>query len=96
MIRIVKLSFKQEYIEDFKQLFESRKERIRSFEGCTYLELWQDHDDPSIFFTYSLWNDEIHLENYRISTLFQDTWTTVKQWFSDKPIAFSADKLMVV
>ncbi|RYE00336.1 MAG: hypothetical protein EOP54_00715 [Sphingobacteriales bacterium] len=39
MIRIVKMRFRPECVEDFKQLFEERKEMIRAQEGCTHLEL---------------------------------------------------------
>lgn len=93
MIRIVKMTFKEEHVDDFKVLFEERKERIRHFEGCTYLELWNDKKQPNIFYTYSIWKDESNLEHYRVSDLFQDTWSTVKMWFSEKPEAFSAHKL---
>lgn len=96
MIRIVRLSFKHEHVNDFKQLFEERKLRIKNFEGCSLLELWQDHHIPSVFYTYSIWQDEDHLEDYRLSAFFEDTWFTVKQWFLEKPMAFSADKLMEV
>lgn len=93
MIRIVKMSFRYEHINDFKALFEARRERIRHFAGCTYLELWQDKENPGIFYTYSLWNEAADLEAYRVSDLFQETWSTVKQWFNDTPEAFSADQL---
>ncbi len=96
MIRIVKLSFKEEYIENFLFLFEERKQRIRNFEGCNYLELWQDKSEKGVFYTYSIWQDASDLENYRISDLFQDTWTHVKQWFNHPPKAFSADKIMCI
>jgi hypothetical protein len=88
------MHFKQEHIEDFKQLFESRKELIRNFEGCTYLELWQDEADSSIFYTYSIWKQPSDLESYRMSDLFQDTWSCIKKWFHDSPKAFSANKLI--
>lgn len=94
MIRIVKMKFMPEHIQDFENLFESRKEKIRNFEGCVYLELWQDKSDKSIFYTYSLWSDSSFLESYRKSELFEDTWSTVKKWFSEKPHAFSATKLI--
>jgi quinol monooxygenase YgiN len=96
VIRIVKMTFKEEHIADFNALFDARKERIRNFPGCTYLELWNDQNDPSIFYTYSIWEHESNLEEYRISELFQDTWSTVKLWFKEKPQAFSATKLMSV
>ncbi len=94
MIRVVKLTFKETHIDDFKSLFEARKERIKKTKGCIHLELWQDTKNPSIFYTFSIWNQSRDLEIYRMSTLFQDTWSTVKQWFSEKPEAFSADKLV--
>lgn len=96
MIRIVKLSFKEAHVNDFKQLFETRKIRIKNTEGCLHLELWQDVEQPTIFYTYSIWAEEISLENYRLSALFQDTWATVKLWFDEKPFAFSANKTMDV
>lgn len=96
MIRIVKMTFKEEHVEDFQKLFEERKERIRHFEGCSYLELWNDKQDRTIFYTYSIWEDASNLEQYRISDLFQDTWSTVKKWFHKKPEAFSADQLIAL
>ena len=96
MIRVVKMSFRYEHINDFKELFAERRERIRHFEGCSYLELWQDKDNPGIFYTYSLWDDAHNLEAYRVSDLFQETWMTVKQWFNDAPEAFSANKLIAL
>jgi heme oxygenase (mycobilin-producing) len=94
MIRIVKLTFKEEKILSFQQFFEQRKEHIRNFEGCTHLALWQDAAHENIFYTYSLWESEDHLNRYRTSSLFQETWSQVKQWFSEKPMAFSAHHLI--
>ena len=42
-------------LDAFKTFFEERKEKIRDFEGCTHLELWQDMLHKNIFFTYSHW-----------------------------------------
>lgn len=94
MIRVVKLSFKSEHIHDFKLFFDERKMKIRSVEGCSHLELWQDIHDEGVFFTYSIWNSNDDLNRYRESELFQETWGTVKQWFKQKPMAFSSEQLM--
>jgi quinol monooxygenase YgiN len=42
IIRLVKLSFKKDFLEQFLGELEKRKERIRNFEGCLFLEIWQD------------------------------------------------------
>ncbi len=89
IVRIVQMTFRTEAIADFKQLFEERKERIRHFGGCRHLELWQDSGNSAIFFTYSHWESEAHLNHYRFSEFFKDTWGRTKALFADKPQAWS-------
>lgn len=91
MIRIVKMSFAPEHIEAFKALIDERKEKIRNVEGCTKLEVYQDKAAPNVFFTYSYWNSEFYLNQYRNSELFQETWALTKQLFNGKPEAWSVD-----
>lgn len=93
-IRIVKMSFHEDKIEDFLDNFHQVKEHIRNFPGNRFLELYRDKDNPSIFFTYSYWDNEADLENYRKSELFNEVWAFTKQLFSDKPQAWSVDKLV--
>ncbi|MFN7100290.1 MAG: putative quinol monooxygenase, partial [Flavobacterium sp.] len=52
-----------------------------------------DKSNPSIFFTYSYWESEADLENYRNSALFKEVWAYTKAFFNDKPEAWSVDKL---
>ena len=92
-IRIVKLSFHQENIPAFLENFELMKEKIRNAEGNRFLELYQDKNNKCIFFTYSYWETEADLENYRNSELFYDVWNFTKKLFNDKPEAWSVDKL---
>ncbi|MGO4822184.1 MULTISPECIES: putative quinol monooxygenase [unclassified Flavobacterium] len=92
-VRIVKLSFHEENITAFLENFESIKERIRSAPGNQLLELYQDKTDKRIFFTYSYWETEADLENYRNSEFFNEVWTFTKKLFNKKPEAWSVDKL---
>ncbi|MBP6558155.1 MAG: antibiotic biosynthesis monooxygenase [Flavobacterium sp.] len=93
-VRIVKMSFHEENIPMFLENFDSIKEKIRGAEGNRFLELYQDKYNPSIFFTYSYWETEEDLENYRRSALFDEVWTFTKKLFNDKPEAWSVDKLV--
>jgi len=92
-VRIVKLSFHEENITAFLENFESIKDRIRSAPGNQLLELYQDKIDKRIFFTYSYWETEADLENYRNSEFFNEVWTFTKKLFNQKPEAWSVDKL---
>lgn len=87
--RIVQMTFRDACVPEFIELFEARKHLIRSFEGCTHLELWQDAAQPNVFFTYSHWQTDEHLEAYRTSAFFRDTWSKTKVLFQDKPQAWS-------
>lgn len=92
-IRIVKMSFHKENIPKFLENFNLIKEKIRNSPGNRYLELYQDKNNPEIFFTYSFWETEEDLENYRNSALFDEVWTFTKKLFNDKPEAWSVDKV---
>nr|WP_321222618.1 antibiotic biosynthesis monooxygenase family protein [uncultured Psychroserpens sp.] len=93
-VRIVKLSLEPSRIEEFLSNFESQKDKIRGFEGCEFLELYRDKHNTNIFFTYSYWQTETDLENYRHSNLFKGIWAKTKPMFNDKPEAWSVDKLV--
>jgi len=96
LVRIVKMNFREDGIDAFKKLFDSRKLQIRNFEGCSHLELWKDRLHPHIFFTYSYWRDADALEAYRHSELFANTWAQTKSLFAGKPEAWSVNPLAVV
>lgn len=83
------MTFKAENIAEFVALFEERKDRIRSFKGCTHLELWQDVSNENVFFTYSNWESEAELNHYRSSEFFKETWAKTKSLFAEKPQAWS-------
>jgi heme-degrading monooxygenase HmoA len=93
-VRIVKMSFHEEHIQAFLDNFELMKTHIRNSPGNRFLELYQDKNNKCIFFTYSYWETEADLENYRQSALFDEVWTFTKKLFNDKPEAWSVDKLV--
>jgi quinol monooxygenase YgiN len=89
IIRIVKMKFSSDKVNEFTTLFEERKQTIRSFPGCSHLELWQDAKDENTFFTYSIWDSEADLGHYRFSEFFKDTWGRTKALFAEKAEAWS-------
>ena len=93
IVRIVKLSFHPENIPAFLENFEQIKSQIRNSAGNRFLELYQDKQNPSIFFTYSHWETEQDLENYRKSAFFDEVWSFTKKLFNDKPEAWSVNKI---
>jgi heme-degrading monooxygenase HmoA len=95
-VRIVKMGFHEEHINAFLANFNSKKEHIRNTNGCQLLELYRDKTNPTIFFTYSYWDSEQDLENYRNSDLFKGVWAQTKILFNQKPEAWSVDKTIIL
>ncbi len=87
--RIVRLTIQEDHANDFRLLFESTYNAIRSFQGCSHLALYTDSGKPNVFITFSKWESEQDLDNYRQSELFIKTWASVKVMFQEAPIAFS-------
>jgi hypothetical protein len=93
MIRIVKMVFKPEMIEEFLVNFQEDKQKIRNFEGVEHLELLQDKANKNCYFTYSKWKSPEHLENYSNSDLFKGIWKVTKPMFAEKAQAWSVDSI---
>lgn len=95
-VRIVKMGFEPSKIDEFLSDFEAVKHKIRAFEGCEFLELYRDKHNTNHFFTYSYWNSEADLEQYRHSDLFKSVWAKTKPLFNTKPEAWSVDKVVTL
>lgn len=93
LTRIVKMEFQSDKVSDFLNNFEIIKSKIRNFPGCQHLELLQDKNQPEIIFTYSIWDSEEALNNYRKSELFGEVWPNTKSLFRSKPEAWSVNKI---
>jgi len=83
------MHFREDSLDKFQEIFEAARPLIQAFSGCQSVELLKDLSNPSIRFTYSLWNSESDLENYRNSELFKTTWAKTKLLFAEKPMAWS-------
>jgi quinol monooxygenase YgiN len=91
IVRIVRMHFREEEIEAFLQIFNANREAIRSFPGCTYMDLMRDLNSPSTLVTISHWNGPGDLEAYRTSPLFRSVWSRVRPLFARKPEAFTVE-----
>jgi len=93
IIRIVKMTFRDDSSETFKEFTISIKNTIKSFDGCLKLNVLRDKHNSNTFFTYSHWESEEHLNRYRDSDFFKTTWAKTKQWFADKPEAWTVEEI---
>lgn len=91
IIRIVRLSFNQNEVVKFLNIFNEARATILGFEGCQQLQLHKDADKDNVFYTISHWNEAIDLDYYRNSSFFQKTWAKTKLLFDEKPVAYSLE-----
>lgn len=93
LIRIVRMTFQEDRLDEFQSIFDKSKHHIRAFPGNQHLELLRDPDHPNVRMTYSLWASADALETYRQSDLFRTTWAATKALFAERAVAFSGEKL---
>ena len=93
LIRIVKMTFKPENISSFERIFKTSSHRIRSFQGCSHVELLQDMENPAVFFTYSHWETPDDLQAYRESDFFKEVWGRTREFFAERPMAWSLNQV---
>ncbi len=91
--RIVKMTFRPEEVNNFLDIFTLASTQIRAFPGCLHLELWRGKRQSNVLFTFSRWENEEALENYRHSELFRSTWAKTKPLFAERATAWSVDTL---
>ena len=89
IVRIVKMTFEPDRVDDFLEIFGTTKDQIRDLKGCAHLELLEDKENPNVFFTLSQWEEEEHLEKYRESYLFENIWEKTKPLFAKKAEAWT-------
>ena len=88
------MEFESDKVDVFKSIFQEKKSKIAAQDGCYDVRLLQDINESNIFFTYSKWKSQAHLDQYRNSDLFQGTWAQTKALFCNKPIAWSVQEIL--
>lgn len=92
--RIVKMEFNTEKVETFKSIFQENQSKIAAQDGCYSVQLLQDIHEENIFFTYSSWESQAHLDQYRNTELFKGVWAQTKALFCNKPMAWSVQEIL--
>jgi heme-degrading monooxygenase HmoA len=92
--RIVRMSFSPEHVEQFISIYTENWKHISGFPGCRHVELLRSVAEPSVFFTWSLWESEADLEAYRNSGLFKGIWASTRQLFNAKPEAWTLTEVL--
>ena len=88
------MEFKSDKVETFMSIFQENKSEIAAQEGCYGVKLLQDIHDSNVFFTYSKWKSQAHLDQYRKTDFFKGIWAQTKVLFCNKPVAWSVQEIL--
>ncbi|ALJ00170.1 putative quinol monooxygenase [Rufibacter tibetensis] len=89
LIRVVRMTFQEGKVPAFLEIFNASRTKISAFPECRSVELLQDYHLPHVYSTYSLWDSDEALNNYRSSELFGSVWKPTKALFAEPAQAFS-------
>lgn len=90
--RIVKLPIdpKGDNGLEFEALFNRYKQQIAAAPGCTEVRLLRSQ---SHYFTYSYWESEDALNQYRFSPVFGEVWPQTKALFYGQAEAWTCERI---
>ena len=88
------MEFESDKVETFKSIFQENQSKIAAQDGCNGVQLLQDVHKSNIFFTYSEWKSQAHLDQYRKTDFFQGVWAQTKVLFCNKPMAWSVQEIL--
>ncbi len=94
--RIVELQIQAEQIGAAKKLLEDVAPKVRNMPGCRRLEIMFDIHRKGRVTTYSYWESETNLNEYRDSDVFLVFWKAIKPMFSEKARAWSSEHFIVL
>lgn len=89
ILRLVKMEFMSKNTSEFLTYFDSISHKIKQMPGLVNLKLYQDVNNPNVFFTHSTWLNEESLEKYKKSKLFGEVWPKTKKLFASEAVAWS-------
>ena len=89
LVRIVRLTFNEETISQFEELYAEHSPAIALRKGCLGVELVTDIRNPYVRATISRWEDEESLNEYRNSELFGVVWPATSMLFDARPEVWS-------
>ena len=93
IVRLVRLKFAPENVEEFLEFYARSEPAIRAQEGCLALSLLRETGDPGSFATWSTWQSGRDLQRYRRSEFFRGFWPTVKALLREPAEAASFETL---
>lgn len=85
------MEFQPDKVETFLKIFLTSKKKILEMEGCLELELLKCLNPTEVLFTRSKWESELHLQKYRESQLFKETWAKTKPLFRNRAEAWTLE-----
>jgi quinol monooxygenase YgiN len=92
LIRIVRMTFRPDAVPAFLEIFAAAQPKIVAQPGCRSVRLWRDSQTPHTLATYSIWESEEALNQYRRSELFGSVWPRTKALFESPAQTFSFEE----
>ncbi len=89
IVRIVHMFFRPHALEQLMPLIHRQLRNVMSHPGCLAVKLFRDTSDPDHLCTFSIWEDQEALDDYRQSDHFIEVWSTLKSHFAKPPQAYS-------
>lgn len=91
ILRIVKIKIDEVKIDTFKLFMKNlRNEKLR-LKGCLHFDYFHEKKNKNIYYTYTIWENEKHLNQYKKSELFKKVISTLNSLSIEEPRAWTIE-----
>jgi len=93
ILRVVKMELIETKIGLFERFMSNLKDEKLRQEGCLHHDIFCDKDNNSIYFSYTIWNNEKSLKKYKKSELFKVVSQTIRSFCVKEPLAWTVENV---
>lgn len=90
--RIIRLTLKISH-EEFTEYINKAKDEFDKFEGCEQIEILKDKIGNNVYFIYTIWKSNKHLNKFRKSEFNKKFWNTIVDLSQNRPQVWSVENI---
>ncbi len=89
ILRVVKLKVDPRKMEAFQLFMENLHDEKLRLNGCLHFDFFNERQNPNIFYSYTIWEHEKFLKQYKKTDLFKEVVQTLRELCIDEPQAWT-------
>lgn len=93
ILRVVKMNVDEEKRDAFELFMKNLREEKLKLAGCLHFDYFHEKNNKNIFYSYTIWESEKYLKQYKKTDLFIEVVSTLKKLCTEEPKAWTIENV---